>query len=433
MRLLLLIAFGTVLLSAARAAAPRLRLADGRPVLAVYYFGHWWDPWKSDDDAIRRDFARLRAMGVSVILCDHEWSQAIDGDWRWLDREHRLAREAGLVIVPWLSLKTFCDIEFGGRQELAKKWYGVDLVYGCDQSGKPTGPLPYHPATAEFAVKWTKAYIDRYRDTGALARVQLGDREGIWVAPTVEIGWPGPGSFDGVTGLMLSRWVRAKYGTVGRLNQAWGTEFGSWWDIDQRDAEVFDYKSTLGQEKHPQAIVDRTAFCAELLGDGLARIGAEVRRAVSDAIVGSEVPYQLGSQHPHALYYARDYCAEPVAAEHAEILVVRATGVLTPAELKLQDQYRDRGHAVVLTFRTYGNTYSSDAPEEGLDRAAFVRKIAEQARDHADGLGFYSWNEMVDTHVAAGAGGREEVRMSDEQSARAVDLLKAAFSAFLQP
>jgi hypothetical protein len=37
MRLLLLIAVGIVLLSTARAAAPRLRLSDGRPVLAVYY------------------------------------------------------------------------------------------------------------------------------------------------------------------------------------------------------------------------------------------------------------------------------------------------------------------------------------------------------------------------------------------------------------
>ena len=142
------------------------------------------------------------------------------------------------------------------------------------------------------------------------------------------------------------------------------------------------------------------------------------------------MPYQLGSQHPHALFYARDYCAEPVAAEHAEILVVRSTGVLTPAELKQLDEYRARGHAVVLSYRTYGNTYSTDSPEAGMDRATFARTIASQARDHADGLGFYSWNEMVDTHVAAGAGGREEVRMSDEQSARAVDILSQAFSAF---
>ena len=87
-----------------------LRLADGRPFVCVYYFGHWWEPWKSDDDAIRRDFARLKAMGVSVIAVDHEWSQAIDGNWKWLDREHRLAKEAGLQVLPWLSAKVWSDL-----------------------------------------------------------------------------------------------------------------------------------------------------------------------------------------------------------------------------------------------------------------------------------------------------------------------------------
>lgn len=430
MKALMLMSALSLLVSAiVHAGDLRLRLADGRPVVAVYYFGHWWEPWKSGDDAIRRDFARLRQMGVSVVFCDHEWSQAIDRDWFWLDREHRLAREAGLVIVPWLSLKTFADVEPGARQALARKWYGVDLVYGCDQEGKPTCPLPYHPATAEFAAKWVKAYVDRYRESGALARVKLDGREGIWVAPTVEIGWPGPGSFDGLTGLMFARWLRARYGSVARLNQAWGTTYGSWWDVDQRDAAIFDYQSAPGQEKHPKAVADRTSFCSELLGDGLARMAAEVRRAAPGVIIGSEVPYQLGAQHPHAIAYARGYCAEPGAAEHAEILVVRATGTLTPQELKLQDEYRDRGHAVVLTFRTYGS-YATDKPEGEMSREAFANILASQGAGHADGLGFYSWNEMVDTHVAAGGGGREEVRMTDEQMARAVEVLGRAFSAY---
>lgn len=76
--------------------AEPLRLEDGRPLVCVYFFGHWWDPWKSDDEAIRRDLSEIRESGVSVLALDHEWSQAIDGDWKWLDREHRLAREAGL-------------------------------------------------------------------------------------------------------------------------------------------------------------------------------------------------------------------------------------------------------------------------------------------------------------------------------------------------
>ena len=91
-------------------AGEPLRLADGRPWVAVYYFGHWWEPWMSDDDAIRRDFRQLREMGVSVLGLDHEWSQAVVNDWGLLDREHRLAQEAGLQIIPWLSLKVWSHL-----------------------------------------------------------------------------------------------------------------------------------------------------------------------------------------------------------------------------------------------------------------------------------------------------------------------------------
>jgi len=125
-----------------------LRLPDGRPFACVYYFGHWWDPWKSDDDAIRKDFAALKEMGISVIACDHEWSQAIDGNFRWLDREHKLAKEAGLQILPWLSAKTWCDLSDPGRPKLIKEQYGVDLKLSETQDGKPGCVIPWDEATS---------------------------------------------------------------------------------------------------------------------------------------------------------------------------------------------------------------------------------------------------------------------------------------------
>lgn len=81
-----------------RADAP-LRLPNGEPVVCVYYFTHWWEPWKSDDEAIRQDLRRLRGMGFNTLLLDHEWSQAIDGNWRLLDRANRLAAECSMSIA----------------------------------------------------------------------------------------------------------------------------------------------------------------------------------------------------------------------------------------------------------------------------------------------------------------------------------------------
>lgn len=90
-----------------------LRTNEGQPLCAVCFFTHWWEPWRSQDGAILADLSRLRAGGINTLLVDHEWSQAIDGNWRLLDRGHRLARESGMGIVPWLSLKSWSDIAAG--------------------------------------------------------------------------------------------------------------------------------------------------------------------------------------------------------------------------------------------------------------------------------------------------------------------------------
>ncbi len=44
-----------------------LRLPDGQPLVSMYYFTHWWEPWKSDDSVILEDFQHLRSMGVNTV------------------------------------------------------------------------------------------------------------------------------------------------------------------------------------------------------------------------------------------------------------------------------------------------------------------------------------------------------------------------------
>ena len=48
-------------------AAP-LRLASGEPWVCIYYFPHWWEPWKSSDEAVLRDL-RGSAPRVSTRSC----------------------------------------------------------------------------------------------------------------------------------------------------------------------------------------------------------------------------------------------------------------------------------------------------------------------------------------------------------------------------
>lgn len=375
-----------------------LRLADGRPMVCVYYFGHWWEPWKSSDEAIRGDFARLRQMGVSTICVDHEWSQAIDGDWKWLDREHRLAKEAGLQIIPWLSLKTWSDLSDPGRMELAKQWYGVDLRLGERQDGKPGSIQIWDPETIKVGAAYAGDYLKRYRDQALLHLNWQGQSRPV-VALSVELAWA-DGGFDEATTMLFVRWLRQRHGDIGKLNAAWGTTFGAFWEVNPRDTTVFDYANLQGgKAQHPQAVEDHIEFRSGLISDSLGMMAAVLRRTVPDVLILAELPYQLGSKHPHAEGYRIGYAANPSAARSADLLLLRCTGPLNEEEAQTLAAWRKQtGQPVILTYRTYSDWGTRARTAE--DTAANAALYAGQAAELADGFGFYSWNEMVDTHAA---------------------------------
>ncbi len=385
------------LASVARAGQP-LRLADGRPFVCVYFFGHWWEPWRSNDEVILRDMKALADMGVSVLAVDHEWSQAIDGNWKWLDREHRLAKRAGLQILPWLSLKVFSDLSSDARRKLAKQWYGVDIKLSRKQDGSPGSVLIWDGATLRFGAAYAADYLERYAD-GALLHVRWRDgRVRSVVALSVELGWP-DGGFDDATNLLFIRWVRNKYGTIGALNRAWGTNYASFWDVDPCDTKIFDFEAhNQGRANYPQAVEDHVEFRAELISDSLGMMATLLRRKHPEVLILAELPYQFGSRHPHARAYRINYAANPSCARSADILFFRCTGILNPAEAKtLSDWVAETRQPAILAYRTYSDWAAPRTPEQIRQSAELY---ARQAAELANGFGFYSWNEMVDTHVA---------------------------------
>ncbi|MCC6729313.1 MAG: beta-galactosidase [Chthonomonadales bacterium] len=400
--------------------AEPLRLPDGEPLVAIYFFPHWWDPWKSSDEAVLADMRRLRAMGFNTLLLDHEWSQAIDGDWRLLDRSHRLAARAGLQIVPWLSLKTWSDVTAGDRARLARKWFGVDVRYGVGQDGKPAAPLVYDESVLRAGAGYTGMYLDRYAG-GRILKLRWKGRERPVVSLSVESAWGG--SFDDGTNAMFRHWLRRRDGALERLNARWGTRYASWAAVDPRDVAVFDYAGHVkGAARHPAAVEDHVAFRAEMLNRSLARMAREVRRAHPEVLFMAEIPYQYGSEHPHARAYRIDYAANPESCDYADIVLFRCTGPLSASEIETLAKHRRRtGQRFVLTYRTYSDwDVAADAP--GFARS--VSSYAEQAARHGDGFGFYSFNEMVDTHLAWSPGLGPE-GWTRERSERAIGLAAA--------
>jgi len=423
--------FTTLYLTGAAAGADTpLRLPNGEPLVCIYYFTHWWEPWRSDDNIILNDLKRLRAMGFNTLLLDQEWSQAIDGDWKWLDRNFRLAQAAGMKIVPWLSPKTWCDVSPGYREQLAKEWFGVQVRYGTAQDGKQAAPLIYDESVITAGWKYTTMYLDRYL-SGPLLRLRWQGKDRPVICLSVESAWDG--SFDETTNFLFCRWLKGRYRDVKTLNRAWGTKYPGFFSLDPRDQTIFDYTGHIeGKAKHPAAVEAHVAFRAVMISDVLARMAALVRRKYPDVLLLAEIPYQYGSEHPHARGYRIAYGANPESCDYADIVLFRNTGPLSQKESRaLRDHQRRTGQRFILAYRTYSDW---DVAPDSPDFKRSLALYADQAASLASGFGFYSFNEMVDTHVAYSKAMSPEAQKgwTPERSERAIELIKAMVKRYLE-
>lgn len=431
MQMFLSLGIGLSLVFSTLAAADNepLRLPDGQPLVCIYYFTHWWEPWKSDDGAVLSDFQQLRSMGVNTVLLDQEWSQTIDGDWKWLDRDFRLAEQAGIKIVPWLSLKSWSDISPGHREQLAREWFDVDMKYGTTQDGKQTAPLIYDESVLLAGSQYAIMYLDRYA-SGPLLRLKWNGKERPVICLGVESAWNG--SFDETTNLLFCRWLRNRYADIKVLNDAWGTEYPDFLYIESRDTSIFDYDGHVeGKAKHPNAVEDHIEFRAEMISDSLGRMGALVRKKYPDVLFLAEIPYQYGSEHPHARSYRISYGANPSSCDYADIVLFRNTGPLSEKEVNsLKENQARTGQRFILTYRTYSD-WDIETDSEAFHQSAKLYSV--QAASLASGFGFYSFNEMGDVHLAySTAMGKEQQKgWTQERADRAIKLVGAMVKGYI--
>lgn len=409
-----------------------IRLGDGRPLVGVYYFTHWWEPWRSSDDRILEDFTRLKKMGVNAVFLDSEWSQMVDRDWYWLDRGHKLAKKAGMQILPWLSLKVWVDVSDPGRAAGIKNMYGVDLDIGIGRDGERGRTKPYDPAVIEAATRYGTDYIERYLKDGAILHVVRNGKSCPVVALTCELEWTG--SFDAVTQQMFRLWLRAKYcQDINKLNKVWRTKLAGFDEIDLRDQELFDLGAhCVGKAAHPGAVEDHIEFRAQVMDTALSEIKARLKKKFPDLLIATEMPYQMQCKHPHAVGYRINTGCNPSAARHADIVVIRATAPLTGEEEKAVLNFKKQtGAQVVLTYRS-SPSWGKDMISGARSQAEMNRLHAEQAARIADGFGVYSWNEMVDVHMMPDPEppGNPDAVVTETESARTVDMLAGMVAAF---
>lgn len=390
--LILCIALTVLLGTAAQAGKINLqepiRLPDGQPLKSIYFFGHWWDPWKSDDAALAKDLKRLKELGFNTICVDHEVSQAINRDWHWLDREYKLAGQEKIQILPWLQLQSV-------DRENLMKFANLSLKQAVNQDGQPV-PDCCDFRDSEFRralAHYITVYLDRYGNDPALLRVKDGKRERPVVALMVEVGWRDekgmPLSFDEDTNAYFRKWMKASYHDLKHLNTKWGTDYKSFDEIDPCDKSIFDY-ACEDKQNMPVAVREHVTFRARLIGEALQSVAKEVRKKHKDVMLAAEIAYPFSLDSPDAAAYRWNNANDFRIIDFADIVFIRTAGNTSFGQVKKdQDLLILNGKKVVLGYRLFEGSSTDRGVVFALDCAS-----------SANGLGYYNWNETADSASA---------------------------------
>lgn len=365
-----------------------IRLPNDQVLKSIYFFGHWWEPWKTDDAAFSNDLERLKELGFNTICVDHEVSQAADSEWHWLDREFGLAGKEGMYILPWLQFQCVDRVNL-------MKFSHLELKHAVNQDKQPEeGCVMFMDGEFKKALAhYVSVYLDRYKEDPALLRIRHGREFRPVVGLCVETGWRTdnglPLSFDEEANAYFRKWMRASYHDINHLNSKWGTSYKSFDEIDPCDKSVFNYEF---EDKHnmPVAVREHVDFRARLISDALQDVARRVRKKHKHVLFLAEVAYPFSADNLDANVYRWNSPNVYKIVDYADLVMVRTVGNTSAAEVKKeQDLLMLRGKKLILAYRFFGDSTNERAISFAVDCAM-----------SANGLGYYNWNETADEACA---------------------------------
>lgn len=366
-----------------------VRTSDGQALKAMYFYPHWWDPWKSDDAALSADMKKIKDLGFNTICVDHEASQAVDNDFGWLNREYKFAAQQNLFILPWLQLQA------ADRQGLMK-FSHLKLQAAVDQDKKVQEDyINFRDQEFKDALaRYVSAYLDQYADSPALLKVKVGKKVVPVVGLIIEAGWHDgsgmPLSFDEDTNAYFRKWMKSSHHDIKQLNKKWGTSYKSFDEIDPCDKKIFDYACT-DKENMPMAVREHTLFRARMINEAMEYATHQVRKHHKDVQFVAEVAYPFGSTSPDAGVYRWNAANDQKAIEFSDILFVRTTGGTITGEVKKQQNRAIAdGKQVVTAYRLTDGATQKNAIGLAIDGA-----------ESGNGIAYYNWNEHADNASAA--------------------------------
>jgi len=209
-------------------------VTQGSDLWTRYWMGSAYYPESYPREQWSKDFAKMRELGLNMVrMAEFAWSSIEPSpgkfEFEWLDRAIELANEAGIYVVlatptaalpPWLY-KLHPDVL--GANENGPYTYGGRKGFAI-----------YSPAMQEAADRIITELAKHYGSNKAVVGWQLSNEPGY---PLV--------SYDHDLLVAWRIWLKARYGTIAKLNSAWS---GKVWsnDFDDWDEIIFPINSPEG-------------------------------------------------------------------------------------------------------------------------------------------------------------------------------------------
>jgi len=191
-------------------------------------YGADYNPEQWPESVWLEDARLMREAGVNLVslgIFSWAWLEPRPGDYQfaWLDRVLDILHAHGVLVnlatataspPPWLPARW--------PESLPVTKEGVRLGPGSRQHFCPSSPV-YREAAAGLA----RRLAERYRTHPALALWHIGNEYGDHVTAC----------YCEVSAVAFRQWLARRYGTLDRLNEAWGTAFwsqryGDWAEIE---------------------------------------------------------------------------------------------------------------------------------------------------------------------------------------------------------
>ncbi|MDR3095957.1 MAG: beta-galactosidase [Paraburkholderia sp.] len=211
-----------------------------------YYPEHWPEAmWK--DDAVR-----MKALGIEQVrIGEFAWSRIEPSpgefDWGWLDRAIDTLGAQDLKVVMCTPTATPPKWLVDRHPEILPRGAdGRPRAFGSRRHYDFSSPV-YHEASRRIC----EAVARRYGQHPAVAYWQTDNEYGCHQTVL---------SYSDAAVKRFRDWLKARYGSIGALNTAWGTVF---WSMEYRSFDEVDAPIGTVTEAHPSHRLDYRRFASD--------------------------------------------------------------------------------------------------------------------------------------------------------------------------